>query len=212
MYTNFFWDLDGTLYDTYPKMVESFVQTLKHFDIPADRDRVYQIMRQDSLGKAFDDYERESEIQRTRLEAIYYPLEKQLQHPQLFNGVRKVLEMVVESGGANFLLTHRNGSSLEFMDHDQITGLFTDFVTAEQPFPRKPDPTSLNFLIDKHQINRQDAVMVGDRNLDIEAGHNAKIAAVMFDPDDMIQVTSHPEQQVSRFTDLLPLIETRFKK
>lgn len=207
MYTTFFWDLDGTLYDTYPKMVLSFAKTLTHFEIPVEKHHIYQLMRQESLGVAFDQYAREYHIQRLALEAIYYPLEKQLQHPQLFKGVREVLQTIVSRGGTNYLLTHRNGSSLTFMDHDEITNLFTDFVTAENPFPRKPDPTSLNYLLDRHQVDRQDAVMVGDRNLDIEAGHNAGIAGVLFDPDDLIHRTVQPEQSIHQMSELLPLIK-----
>jgi phosphoglycolate phosphatase-like HAD superfamily hydrolase len=41
----------------------------------------------------------------------------------------------------------------------------------------------LNYLLDKHQVDRHRAVMVGDRNLDIEAGHNAGIAGYLFDID-----------------------------
>lgn len=208
MYTTFFWDLDGTLYDTYPQMVRAFAETLEQLQIPADRAHIYRLMRQDSLGVAFDWYAARFAVTRVQLEARYYPLEKQLQQPQLFAGVREVLTAVVAAGGRNFLLTHRNDRSLTFMHHDGIMGLFTDYVTADQPFPRKPDPTSLNYLIDRNRVQRSGAVMIGDRNLDVEAGHRAQIDGILFDPDQLIQATSHPESRIEKMTTLLEMIKS----
>lgn len=203
MYQTYFWDLDGTLYDTYPQMVNAFAQTLTHFQVEPNKNAIYKIMRQDSLGVAFDQYVKQDKLQRSDLEAVYYPLEKKLQLPQLFEGVRNALQQVVQNGGQNYLLTHRNNSAMEFITQDGIKSLFTDFITAEQPFPRKPNPTSLNYLIDKHKVDRETAVMVGDRNLDIDAGHNAGIAGILFDPDDLIEVTSNPEIKIHSITEIL---------
>lgn len=207
MFSSFFWDLDGTLYNTYPKMVESFSETLDHFGVSVDKNRVYKIMRQGSLGDAFDTFGAENGLNRHDLEEVYYPLEKKSQKPELFHGVKDILKLIKQSNGNNFLLTHRNGRSLYFMNNDNITDLFTDFVTADQPFPRKPDPTSLNYLIGRNRVNRNDAVMVGDRNLDVDAGHNANIAGILFDPDHIIDVNSNPEYQIENMAEIQSLIK-----
>lgn len=199
MYQSYFWDLDGTLYDTYPQMVNAFAKTLSHFKVEPEQTTIYHMMRQTNLGATFDYYSDQTEIKRSDLEAIYYPLENRLQQPQLFPGVRELLQRIVQNGGHNYLLTHRNNSAMEFITQDGIKQLFTDFVTAAQPFPRKPDPTSLNYLINKYKVERAHAVMVGDRNLDIEAGHNAGIAGILFDPDDLIEASVSPERRIKEF-------------
>lgn len=199
MYQSYFWDLDGTLYDTYPQMVNAFAKTLSHFKVEPEQTTIYNMMRQTNLGATFDYYSDQTEIKCSDLEAIYYPLEKRLQQPQLFPGVRELLQRIVQNGGHNYLLTHRNNSAMEFITQDGIKQLFTDFVTAAQPFPRKPDPTSLNYLINKYKVERAHAVMVGDRNLDIEAGHNAGIAGILFDPDDLIEASVSPERRIKEF-------------
>lgn len=202
MYQSYFWDLDGTLYDTYPQMVNAFAQTLIHFHVTSNKAAIYAIMRQTSLGKAFDYYAEQNNLDRAELEKIYYPLEQRLQDPKLFNGVQSVLQQVVLNGGQNYLLTHRDSSAMKFIERDGIKSLFTDFITSEQPFPRKPDPTSLNYLIDQHNVDRDNAVMVGDRNLDVQAGHNAGIAGVLFDPDDLIEIEDKPERKIHEMTEL----------
>ena len=35
-YKNYFWDFDGTLYNSYPGMVRAFVETLKTQEIELD--------------------------------------------------------------------------------------------------------------------------------------------------------------------------------
>lgn len=46
-------------------------------------------------------------------------------------------------------------------------------MTGDAHFPRKPNPASLNYLCTKFGIIRTEAVMVGDRPLDVEAGRRA---------------------------------------
>ena len=196
MYRNFFWDLDGTLYDTYPQMVDSFNQMLEHFNVPAQKRRSYEIMRQDTLGNAFVIFAKENNLDINAMEAIYYPIEKQYTHPNMAEGTREVLQAVIDHGGKNYLLTHRNRTALNFMKLDGLLNMFSDFVTADDPFPKKPDPTSLNHLIDTNLVPREDAVMVGDRDMDINAAHNAGIEGILFDPDDLIETKSNPNHRV----------------
>jgi HAD superfamily hydrolase (TIGR01509 family) len=57
---------------------------------------------------------------------------------------------------------------------------FTDFITLEHGFERKPSPDAINYLIKTHQIVPQEALMIGDRDLDILSGKNAGISACYF--------------------------------
>lgn len=46
MFKNFIWDFDGTLYDTYPVMLDSIMQSLKqNFAIDGDRKRIYYLLK-----------------------------------------------------------------------------------------------------------------------------------------------------------------------
>ena len=40
-YKNYFWDFDGTLYNSYPGMVRAFVETLKTKEIELDSKEVF---------------------------------------------------------------------------------------------------------------------------------------------------------------------------
>ena len=43
-----FWDFDGTLYDSYPVILEGFMSTLNDYGIQANRREIYQILKEKS--------------------------------------------------------------------------------------------------------------------------------------------------------------------
>ena len=69
------------------------------------------------------------------------------------------------------------------MRRDGIETLFADAVTADDGFPQKPAPDALRFLMRKHGLDGRACVMVGDRDIDLDAGKNAGMATCLFDPE-----------------------------
>ena len=57
---------------------------------------------------------------------------------------------------------------------------FDDFVTAEHNFPHKPAPDAILYLIKKHNMNLNETIMIGDREIDVLSGKNAGIQACLF--------------------------------
>lgn len=45
MFEEYIWDFDGTLYDSYPVILDGFMATLNDYGIQADRREIYQISR-----------------------------------------------------------------------------------------------------------------------------------------------------------------------
>lgn len=206
-YKSFFWDFDGTLFDTYPIMVKAFMQALtdQHVsEIELDEVAIYEVMRRHSLGAALKQFSAEFGIDLDQLEDDYRKIEAPLiVDAKPFDGIKPLLEELQARNGQHFLLTHRNQSANQLLEAANIKKLFTDEVTSEQPFPRKPDPASLNYLIEQNQVERPTAIMIGDRNLDVDAGHNAGIAGALFDPGRLIDGTpSQPEIDVTNVSGL----------
>ncbi|UQS86526.1 HAD-IA family hydrolase [Nicoliella spurrieriana] len=206
-----FWDFDGTLFNTYPMMVRAFDETLQLLgidEIEMDDQAYYEEMRRHSAGSAISRFAAEFNLSESEIRPPFKKLQDRLvMDSQPFPGAIEVLKWNVANDGQNFLLTHRDSLSLSILDRFKIKGLFTDFITSEQSFPRKPNPGALNYLIDKYSINRDHAVMIGDRKLDIEAGHNANIDGYLFDPDGIIRTTGNPEARVPLLTELLPALK-----
>src|SRR5699024_6602269 len=97
--------------------------------------------------------------------------------------------------------------SLEMLAKFDLKKYFTDAVTAEKKFPRKPNPASLNSLVEKYDLDPQNCVMIGDRVRDIAAARNAKMSGILFDPDDLIIEPASPEHRIQDMHDILNWIK-----
>lgn len=205
-YQTLFWDFDGTLVNTYPGMVTAFGQALVDNgvnDFEIDEVAIYKTMRQHSLGTALQRFAAEFSVDRTRLAQLYQiNAAPQLDTAQPFAGAAALLQTVVDHGGRNFLLTHRDDGALDRLTALQLRGYFTGAVTAADRYPRKPDPTSLLALSHQYAVAPQTAIMVGDRNLDVQAGHRAGMSGALFDPEHLIVDESHPEVRVTQLAEL----------
>lgn len=207
MQKNIFWDFDGTLFDTYPIMVDSFADALEAMNIDEmeiDKYDILLTMRQHSLGTALQKFAAEFSINKKELSFIYHKFEKEdIVNAKPFLNVDKVLKMVADQGGKNYLLTHRDNFALNLLRDFNLRHFFADIVTKNQAFKRKPDPESLNYLIQKHNISRSNAVMIGDRKLDIDAAHNASIKGCLFDNNNIIESNGNPEIEINNYYDFL---------
>ncbi|TLQ04936.1 HAD family hydrolase [Pediococcus stilesii] len=198
-----FYDFDGTLFDTYPAMVEAFATMASTFDVRVDEKQVYRQMRQGSLGHALKIFSKENGVDQVIVEKTFRHHESEiLVKSRPFAYVDELLSRVKQTGGRNYLLTHRNQAAIELLDQFRLKELFTDFVTGDMTFPRKPDPASLDYLIRRNDVDKKTAYMIGDRNLDIDAAHNAGIKGILFDPDQIIEVSSHPEFEATTFLEI----------
>lgn len=102
-----------------------------------------------------------------------------MQEPVLFEGAKELLEEIQAHGGRHFLVSHRDRQVLTLLDQTGIAPFFTEIVTADEGFPRKPDPASMLYFKEKYGI--QDGLVIGDRPIDIEAGKAAGLSTYLFD-------------------------------
>lgn len=76
-----------------------------------------------------------------------------------------------------FLVSHRDDSLLAILDKTGIAAYFTEVVTASNGFARKPSPDSMLYLKRQYQITN--ALVIGDREIDVEAGRRAGFATLL---------------------------------
>ena len=178
---NYLWDFDGRLFDTYPAMVDGAWQALKDFGISMDKKEIYFKMKKYSTSYLIN----ESNLNAREFNELFHRYEKEsTEVSRPFPETKQVLEMLKDNGGRHFILTHRlTESTWGLLKEHRLAHLIEEVVGIDQDFPRKPDPASLNYLIDTFHLERTDTMMIGDRRLDIEAGKNAGVATCLYDID-----------------------------
>ena len=204
IYRHFFWDFDGTLYDTYGRITRACVSALKDVGAAASFDAVYPVLKR-SLDTCYRTFAAPLDVEKDVFVDAYHA-HNETEGPESirpYPGVRETLQAVIDGGGRNYLYTHRGASAAKWLQYDRLEGLFIDGVTSRDGFPLKPAPDALNYLIEKHGLDRRECVMVGDRDIDLDAGKNAGIACALFDPEGF-----YPDYDTPwKFTDMAALRE-----
>lgn len=212
-YENYIWDLGGTLLDNYESSSHAFSATLWSMaERVVLRTDVYDALK---VSTAYAVEKFASDLpgfleKYKKLEA------EELEKPILFSGAKKVLKSLSVNGKKNFMISHRNHQVLTILSAAEIGSYFTEVVTADNGFKRKPAPESINYLLSKYKLNPKKTVMIGDRSLDIEAGNAAGVETIYFDSsNDSIQsvktsnatknvlLTNEPTHIIHELTEIL---------
>lgn len=180
------WDFDGTLFDTYPVMTEAMVSYLKTLGIDVSYETVYGKMKvamshlTNSLKEEYnldDDFiERYKDHLRTMEEGTFKP----------FDGAIEILKKVNEKRSVNHLYTHRGLSAIRVLTDYDVIDLFEGLITRENGFERKPSPDAINYLIEEYKIDKDHAIMIGDREMDLLSAKNAGIKSCFFHEEGLI--------------------------
>lgn len=183
-FKTYIWDFDGMLFNTYPRMCTAFLKALSENGIGESRSQAMNAIKK-SVRSAVKDYATRFGRDAGKLSADYHRIEDSMDsstiipYPDSFD----FLSAVKAQGGRNFLYTHRNRVAIEALKRYDMFRLFDGFITADDPFPVKPAPDALLYLIRRYGFEPETAVMLGDRDIDILAAENAGIAGCLVDPE-----------------------------
>ncbi|WP_225047137.1 HAD hydrolase-like protein [Lacticaseibacillus kribbianus] len=184
MLTNAIWDLDGTLYDTYPSILSALHETLTKHGVTVDPTALLVTTKKTSVHAVIEDYARQLGWDAKAIFAEYHDVEvKRVLSCQPYPEARATLEAVVAASGRNFLMTHRDDSAWTLLQNSGLRDLFTGGVTSTAKLARKPKPDAVLYIVDRWQLDPAVTAMIGDRSLDIVAGQAAGVQGIYFDVD-----------------------------
>ncbi|NQP32325.1 HAD-IA family hydrolase [Streptococcus suis] len=203
MTPTFIWDLDGTLLDSYEAILAGIQETYEQYELPFDREEVRKyILRysvKDLLVRDADKYGLNSdELNRVRATSLK---EKDTQIP-LMTGARDILDWTVEQGIQNFVYTHKSDNAFQVLEDLGVRHHFTEILTSDSGFARKPSPEALLFLIDKYGLEKEHTYYIGDRLLDVETAVNAGIQSINLEIDGI--------KENKKITNLQEIVELDF--
>ena len=177
----FIWDLDGTLLDSYEAILSGIEETFAQFSISYDKGKVREFILkysvQDLLMQVAEERKLDVEVlNQVRAQSL---AEKNAQ-VVLMPGARDVLAWAEESGIQNFVYTHKGDNAFTILRDLGLESYFTEILTSQSGFARKPSSEAANYLIDKYQLNHDNTYYIGDRTLDVEFAQNSGIQSINF--------------------------------
>lgn len=179
-YNAIIWDFDGTLFDTYPLMARNVVRTLGELGVQAPAGEVMDRLLE-SFGACMDYFGGLHGISGEALLERYRAVRaRHAENAKPFPGVEQLLRKFAGQGGRSFVFTHRGGSAARYLEEAGLAPYFTDIVTWDDRFRRKPDPSGNLHIIGTHALDPAMVLAVGDREIDILAGKAAGTATCLF--------------------------------
>ena len=206
MIDHLIFDFDGTISDSYPIFVR-IIRTIC-------KDKGWEINRTDEqlldklminvpacwvdLGYSYQE-----------TAGLFWDYQKAFRFDfKAFPAVRPLLEKSISLGKKNYIYTHSSDVVLDMLKNMGLDGYFTDVITSSYHFPRKPAPDALQFLCQKNGLDPKNCMMIGDRPIDTQAGHNAGMIGCLWDaygrtPDEKVE---YKIQRLEELTELLDRI------
>ena len=179
--TAFIWDLDGTLLDSYEAILSGIEETYAQFSIPYDEEKVREFILKFSVQDLFVQVAEERKLDVEMLNQVRaQSLAEKNAQVVLMPGARDVLAWADQAGIQQFVYTHKGDNALTILRDLGLESYFTEILTSQSGFARKPSPEAANYLIDKYQLNPDNTYYIGDRTLDVEFAQNSGIQSINF--------------------------------
>ncbi|MDX1959279.1 MAG: HAD family hydrolase [Leptospiraceae bacterium] len=185
-----FWifDMDGTLTEA----MHDFPAIKKELGTPEDIDILEAISR---VSKE------EGERIHKRLLEIEFEIAKKAKHS---TGSIEFLEFILSRNSKIGILT-RNSlvNTWETLKSSGLSSYFPpDTIIAREHFEPKPSPEGILHLMKLWNASGSETIMVGDYIFDLEAGRNANVSTLYYDPTGRFIFADHSNYRFSDFSEI----------
>ena len=179
--TAFIWDLDGTLLDSYEAILSGIEETFGQFAIPYDKEKVREFILKFSVQDLLEQVAEERDLDAAVLNQVRgQSLAEKNAQVVLMPDAREVLAWAAEQGIQQFVYTHKGDNAFTILRDLGLAEYFTEILTGQSGFARKPSPEVATYLLDKYQLNPEKTYYIGDRTLDVEFAQNSGIQSINF--------------------------------
>jgi len=182
MFRNIIWDVDGTLFDTYPAIAQAIKASLNDLGKNASLAWIVELARQ-SLSQCgvvlADKYQLDGGELEQALEKHFGRITFEESPP--FPGVIALCQYICSIGGKNVIVTHRGwAGTMDLLIGHKLDGYFAGCITRDDDYPRKPDPTAFEAALAVYHLQPEETLTVGDRQIDILAGQAAGLFSCFY--------------------------------
>ncbi|MCR4681713.1 MAG: HAD-IA family hydrolase [Clostridiales bacterium] len=204
-YDSIIYDFDGTLSDTYPCFTEAVLETCRHFGVECSYRRAYDLLKI-SVGTAIQTIGF-GDVPYAEVNRVFHEYHNILavtdQKP--FPEAEPLLRELVARGGRNIIYSHSGIIVPQLVAIWGWKDLFAGILDGRTRLPRKPAPDGINLICEKYGLDKEKTLMVGDRDIDIDAGRNAGVDGCLFDPEHYYD-SATADYRVYSLSDILPIV------
>ncbi len=182
MIRNIIWDVDGTLFDTYPPIVRAFKKAIEYLGKETSTEQIEELTKI-SLSHCIETLSTEYQLEKDDIgqEFMRYYGDVSAEESPPFRGVVEICAYICSINGKNVIVTHRGrAGTVELLSTHRLMDKFSDYIVRDDEYPRKPDPAAFIATLEKNNLNKEETINIGDREIDIVAGQSAGIFSCLY--------------------------------
>ncbi|TFG21000.1 MAG: HAD family hydrolase [Promethearchaeota archaeon] len=196
-YSTIIFDLDGTITDPVEGIINSVRHALMKFDIEEPDSEKLKRFIGPPLNKSFENhygFPTEKAKQAVDFYREYYA-EKGIYELQIYAGIIEVLSLLSAKKCRLFVGTSKpTNYAKKLLKHFEIDHFFEEIVGSNMDLTRVKKNEILEYILNKHElISKEDVLMVGDTQYDIEGANYCGIHSlyVEYGYGDLLEVMRH---------------------
>jgi len=180
----FAFDLDGTVVDSREDIVSSVNLTLSFYlldELPFEKIVSYvgngaRVLMERVLGDNLQNINLDEAVRKFR--EIY--LEHCVDKSYIFDGIRECFDEIKIKNHYLFLITNKpSPHSIKIMKYFGLYEEFDEIFCQDTMKALKPDPITINELLQRYSIIPQRFFMIGDSRVDVEFAKSAGVKSIM---------------------------------
>lgn len=177
-------DLDGTLLNTIADLAGATNYALKECGYPTHTTDEYRYFVGNGINKLFEralpeEERNDKNIQNIRSLFIPYYNEHNADLSKPYDGITALLEQLQEKGMLIAVASNKYQEATYKLIKQYFPQIsFTQILGQREGIPTKPDPSIINEIVAKSDVEKDKVVYIGDSCVDMQTGINAKVTTI----------------------------------
>lgn len=176
MIKNFIFDVDRTLVDSYKNELETLKKALYTVTNINYSDEVINRLTELTTVEFFESIGIKKDSDTLKQIKDYWAKFLKERKILLFDGIKELLIYLKKNKYFITILTSRTKEELnELEELIEVINLFDIVIASDMVTNPKPDPESINLIIDEFNLKKEETIYIGDSQNDAIAAKNASI-------------------------------------
>lgn len=172
------YDWDGCLLRSLPLWIDAYKSVFKKVGIIVSNEQIANAIGNWDAAEILG----HPNLEQANKELLEY-LHLHIKDASLYPNVLDTLSAIRKKGINVFIITSSKRATAEITKAYKQVEKFIDYaIFADDVKNHKPNPESINLVLDKFKLAKDEVLMVGDSDKDVLAAHNAGIDSSWFAP------------------------------
>ncbi len=126
-----------------------------------------------------------------------------------YEGIKELLISLKEKGVKSAVVSNKADFAVQTLVDDYFSGFFDFAVGEKDGVRRKPHPDSVFTVLEKLNVNKEDAIYIGDSEVDVETARNTGMSCVAVTwgfRDESLLKKLNPEYIVSSPSEIINIV------